>query len=271
MELSGETRNRVYRLLLVVEPAIEFCPKMARASRNGPGRLYRHCEERWSRKLKPMLRFLRLSKAINAEASDIFYGEDEFRFTNQEGWTYLEAFLATIGKVNTTRLRHVTVHVPWGGRGASNDRSSPHRTSYLTEPDLLQTYTLQPIGLVQEGALYSPDPVLLCLKVLKDAGILTRLDPILPFTFELDSWIRDNDVPDLPFHLTAFENLRVSIIHLVVCHDWDVMHSSQQLRVRLIEDEDGSEYGEAFSSPKGYAQVRGWDYKVGEYDEKGRY
>ena len=94
-----------------MEPAMELLPKTSIDNRRTPGHVYQRAMERYAKK-KPILRLLRLNKAINAEASDIFYGENKFRFTNQEGWFYLRAFLETIGVKNTARLRHIALHVP---------------------------------------------------------------------------------------------------------------------------------------------------------------
>jgi hypothetical protein len=55
---------------------------------------------------------LRVCKTINREASPIFYGENEFRFTSKLGSLFLDRFLSTIGAENIRALKHVSLYVP---------------------------------------------------------------------------------------------------------------------------------------------------------------
>ena len=62
------------------------------------------------RQVTPKL--LRVCNFVNEEASPIFYGQNEFRFTGLQGWIVLNSFLRTIGRTNRNMLRHLTVNAP---------------------------------------------------------------------------------------------------------------------------------------------------------------
>lgn len=65
--------------------------------------------------LIPVLGLLRVCSLIHSEASAVFYGENEFRFSAINGWMVLDAFLYTITPRHFQYLRHITVHVPFPG------------------------------------------------------------------------------------------------------------------------------------------------------------
>lgn len=69
----------------------------------------------YKQSITPKLKLLRVSKLVNKDAASIFYGENEFRFTNTRGFIMLQCFLDTIGKANAARLRRITVHAPLHG------------------------------------------------------------------------------------------------------------------------------------------------------------
>jgi len=71
--------------------------------------------QRFIKKISPNTRLLRTCKQVNAEASSIFYGGVEWRFTSVKGWYVLDAFLEQIGIKSQARLRKITIHVPWDG------------------------------------------------------------------------------------------------------------------------------------------------------------
>ncbi|KAF2135718.1 uncharacterized protein K452DRAFT_303332 [Aplosporella prunicola CBS 121167] len=83
MDLPTELRLMIYESLLEQE-SIELW--------NAPSRIYRR---------------------INAEATPIFYGNNNFRFTNVNAWSILDAFLTTIKPKNAQWIRHLTIHVPF--------------------------------------------------------------------------------------------------------------------------------------------------------------
>ena len=111
-DLPAEIRNQIYRYHLVLDQAIELAAKSTNSSN-----LYaagKH-EKRYKREIVPRLRLLRTNRQVNAETASIFYGDNEFRFSNVEGWYVLSAFLKTIGPHNKARLRSIAVHTPWFG------------------------------------------------------------------------------------------------------------------------------------------------------------
>jgi hypothetical protein len=67
----------------------------------------------YNRRIHPILGFLRTCKQIHQEASSVFYGENIFRFTTEEGWTTLAFFLTTIGPRNASFVRKISVTIPW--------------------------------------------------------------------------------------------------------------------------------------------------------------
>ncbi|EME44645.1 hypothetical protein DOTSEDRAFT_72187 [Dothistroma septosporum NZE10] len=119
MDLPGEIRNSVSRLALVLDEPVEFAPKTYYNNENeGPvGRLlYQHRKELWS-----ILRIVRVGKQISSEATDIFSGENEFRFTNLLGWYVLHSFLTAFGTKNVARLGQLSVCVLWRGLDYEHD------------------------------------------------------------------------------------------------------------------------------------------------------
>lgn len=242
-----------------MKPAIDLVPKSSEDDRRTPKYASKSATQRYY-KLKPILRLLRLNKDINAEASDIFYGENEFRFTNGEGWFFLRAFLETIGKANTARLRHIAVHTPW--EGVSTDEYSRPQS---TGPYFLETY-LSSRGLSVEGATSSLDPIPQSLNLLSTAGTLAKLDLILPFSFEVSG------LSDIILDRTRFaRGLKVKLVHLRKDGFFESMDTTQCPMLREFDDEEGATYREAFTSPKTYAIEMGWEYELVQYDFKGRY
>jgi hypothetical protein len=67
----------------------------------------------YNRRIHPILGFLRTCKQIHQEASSVFYGENTFRFTTEEGWTTLGFFLTTIRPRNASFVRKTSVTIPW--------------------------------------------------------------------------------------------------------------------------------------------------------------
>jgi hypothetical protein len=112
LDLPAEIRNHIYYDLLVFDYT-ELAPKRAGSERNGMARY--HQMRRYKRQIRPCLGFLRVNKQVNREASPIFYGENEFRFTSLWGHDVLFYFCRTIGKANTMRLRKITQHLPYPG------------------------------------------------------------------------------------------------------------------------------------------------------------
>jgi len=105
LDLPGEIRNQIYDLSLVfgsIEVETRSISRLhtwycaGKASFVEPGLLPPHYTH-WRDCVKPSLGLMRVNKQINAEASSVFYGHNEFRFTAPDGRDTLEAFCKTIG------------------------------------------------------------------------------------------------------------------------------------------------------------------------------
>ncbi|KAK5136114.1 hypothetical protein LTR08_004165 [Meristemomyces frigidus] len=258
MDLPGEIRNRIYRLFLVVEPEINLSPRSSDCS--NAGTLERQTRARLT-KLKPILRILRLSPDIHTEASDIFYGENEFRFGGCMGWSLLLAFLRKIGPANVARLRRLSAPVPYAG----SDTGSAESLLSAMQMGGLDLYRM---GL-QDDDSDTPSfeaSIRGCVKILERAGKLETLRLLLPFSLELaDEYLK-------PFKLNRakFDNLTVMLVHL---------------RKHIHEQPDSSQtptYGGRnfpgqlyetcrYEDPKAWAMANGWEYASVWYDYKGRF
>lgn len=112
LKLPPEIRNQIYRELLYFD-YVELAAKRSDGVGNGLACI--HHMRRYKREIVPKLKLLRANKQVNSEASAIFYGENEFRFTANYGFDILFFFCRTIGKANTARLQKITEHVPLEG------------------------------------------------------------------------------------------------------------------------------------------------------------
>ncbi|EME45078.1 hypothetical protein DOTSEDRAFT_170248 [Dothistroma septosporum NZE10] len=115
LSLSAELRNTIYRLILVPAPGyIDYAPKTT-LFLAGNHRVRKQQLNEFKTNILPALHLLRLNKQIRAEAASIFYGENEFRFTNVKGWYVMDTWLRQIGPYNQSLVRKIAVHVPWRG------------------------------------------------------------------------------------------------------------------------------------------------------------
>jgi len=129
LRLSAEIRNIIYDFALVKNDPINFWPASEdvditagpRASRatgvNGGPRYYSGdtmpvAAEILAMRQRLAVNLLRTCKTINAEATAVFYGGNDFRFTMEDGWVPLHHFLTTIGKQNRGHIKSVSVFVP---------------------------------------------------------------------------------------------------------------------------------------------------------------
>ncbi|KAK3113221.1 hypothetical protein LTR53_009707 [Teratosphaeriaceae sp. CCFEE 6253] len=107
-DLPSELRNQIYREVLHVD-YIELAP-LAFTEAKGLARI--HHMRKYKKAIVPRLRLLRTNKRVNREATPIFYGGNEFRFSSDIGFDVLNFFCRTIGPVNTAMLRSVTECFP---------------------------------------------------------------------------------------------------------------------------------------------------------------
>ncbi|KAF2265483.1 hypothetical protein CC78DRAFT_567543 [Lojkania enalia] len=115
MELPVELRLGVYRYILVQNDPIELWPHVKNNTMYCANN-YRRQGFREYRSLNSVRRLLRVSSVVNEEASQIYYGENQFRFSGINGWMVFSAFLYTIGPRHSRFLTHITIHVPFPGR-----------------------------------------------------------------------------------------------------------------------------------------------------------
>lgn len=102
MSFPGEIRNKIYELAVPMNQAIKLWPDDYAWIHRLPQRedklgSYRHI-------ILKQLKLLRLSKQINKEITEMFYRDNEFRFSGKDGWQVLAAFLLAIGPTNARYL-----------------------------------------------------------------------------------------------------------------------------------------------------------------------
>lgn len=109
LRLPCELRNQIYEELFNFDH-VELAH--LHATGNGNGRLRMYHMKRYKKAIVPHLCFLRVNKQVNQEAGPIFYGQNEFRFSNVYGFDTLAYFLRTIGENNTALVRKITECYP---------------------------------------------------------------------------------------------------------------------------------------------------------------
>lgn len=254
MDLPGEIRNRIYRLHLLVDEPIELLARTSRTNSKGADKAERQARERFTKIRTSRLKFLRLSKTVNKEASDIFYGENEFRFTGQNGWTWLRGFMHVIGDLNTARLRVLTVHVPWQ---AEPDELSKGMGSYNTIINALE-------GPKRQG-MYTLQDYKDCADILNRAGNLKQLKLVLPANLEVQS------VEDLTLDRSKFpDGLDITLTHLALVGWCQLAVNASQLPLTKSESHRVKK-GRRFivkrrnvvnlGNPRAYATAMGWEFE----------
>lgn len=147
---------------------------------------------------------LRVNKQLCSEATPVFYGENEFRFSNVTGWIALDFFLYKIGLDKSSMLRQVTVCYPQCLRvptslkqGRDFDGGSP----------FLRVYEINKPGFTYETRWFDEEITIDPLLILQKAGKLQRLCLVSPanthITFDYN-----------PFDLTCFNDLKITVVSL---------------------------------------------------------
>jgi hypothetical protein len=255
MDLPGEIRNRIYRLHLLVGNPIELLPKSAHATHKAANSADLRSDHKFLVIRRSRLPLLRSSKDVNKEASEIFYGENEFRFTGQNGWNWLHGYLRTIGKRNTQRLRIVTIHVPW--------RAAIDITDMARRRDIPKQF--------QDP----PRPRTHALFRHVGSGVLKRLTGLEELNIVLPMWLDVLEIEDLTRNVAkSAVGLRVKLIHLARCvTDEQVNYSQRPLSETELQDGmDWDRHGQAnVVDPEIYAEAMGWGYEKAVLDEDGGY
>ena len=252
MDLPGEVRNQIYRLFLIMDPPIEFCPRSNGATRNAMSRACKYADER-HKKLSPILRLLRLNREINAEASDIYYGENEFRFSYEESWAHIWAFLNTIGNANVARLRRINVNFQ-----ILSD--SPSSLEYHLKSFKAMGLRVDGVKVLTQAKCQSA-----VLSRLETAGNLTRLGVVLSDLFA----INNRCMPRFPLNKAKFgSGFEIVLEHLQQTAETNQHHLNF---VGKVKRNDAEIICCAFANPGQYARYHGWKYEKLLYDWKGRY
>lgn len=129
LRLSAELRNIIYDLALIKDDPINLWSGSedvdivaARRARQSTGSHVRTsyrggdpvpvAAEILAMRQGLAVNLLRTCKKINAEATPMFYGGNDFRFTMEDGWLPLYYFLTTIRKSNRGHIKRLSVFVP---------------------------------------------------------------------------------------------------------------------------------------------------------------
>lgn len=105
MEIPTEIRIQIYKLLLKSLSPFELWDVR---DKGVDGSAYKAFA---AFKPNPAV-LLHLNNTISNEAAEVFYGTNEFRFTDLDGWVALDSFLYTIGSHNCQFLERLTVYAP---------------------------------------------------------------------------------------------------------------------------------------------------------------
>lgn len=214
MDLPNELMLKIYEQGLVVEGGIEFCPE--------PFYLHRHAadphvhaavkagfqtarhyhDQRYQEKVLAHNQLMRVSKRVYKDASSVFFGGNEFRFSNSSGWFALDRFLYKLGMERANLLRQITVvHPDFTVLPTSLSLERHFWDAMISRlgnlaGDRLATFFQQSRWF--DAQMITPDPVL----VLEKTKTLRNLRLLLPPTC--------GDVVNCPVDVDAFHNLRVT-------------------------------------------------------------
>lgn len=107
MELPAEIRLIVYEYALVATNPIEFWAETGDSLTNYI------CRHRDIKNIGTSLALLRTNKVVNNEATEIFYGKNEFRFSGLNCCIMASAFLYTLTPRNSQWLTNITIAMPF--------------------------------------------------------------------------------------------------------------------------------------------------------------
>lgn len=274
LDLPAELRNLFYSEWFIFESPFEFLPKSSRQTRLNPYRVLAYRQAEFQKKTVAARRALRLNKQFNKEASSVFYGENEFRFTGSCGWIWLRAFMTNIGKANTACLRIITVHVPWLGKTADRSDSWNLIKGCKTDRGCLagkERIMRMPLDQIRILPVAHKEAI----SIFNRIGTLAELNLVLPRWFDVE-----NVVP-LDLQPSQFKHgIKVKMIHLDTFEKPrdNAFHSSQQ---PLRQDSAPKQWREClrrtyktakeWESPKAYANSQGWEFVEMKCDDTGNY
>lgn len=250
LDLPGEIRNKIYNYALNFD-SIELATKSRFDHKSNRARALAYRD--YKQNIKPVLRLLRTNKQVNEEASSIFYGQNEFRFTAICGHDILRAFCKTIGKANTLRLAKITEHAPIEG---DFEEVWDHRATYSKTSKSNFEDWLSAKGLHQQGHLAGRFPVE--RTITGKNGSLKEYRMVIPSTFSLGaSSIVSTHRCLLHFLSIASSGVKISLVLL----DMQVFYPHGGYCSQTILREQCKEL----------AHERGWNVIKAFSDHYGRY
>lgn len=149
------------------------------------------------------LRVMRLCKKIHEEVSDHFYGGNNFRFTNFDGFLVMAAFNHTIRPASFSFLKHITVQIPNRVHDGSYDEGMDSKTGWrefdrllarrgMRVPDyrLWTTRGKHSFRVQGEGGYTYNQAVLKGFRQLRNMPNLKLLEVTIPwdYRFSRESW-----------------------------------------------------------------------------------
>jgi hypothetical protein len=123
MDLPPELLLHIFEQLLIMPDAIEFCNPGHDSWSYYNGRFHKpegdedpfegspSTRSSWPNGLSSVSSIMRVNRQFYADTAPIFYGKNEFRFTNDTGWVALDLFLQ-VGLEKAGMLRKLTVCHP---------------------------------------------------------------------------------------------------------------------------------------------------------------
>lgn len=231
--LPPELRVKIYELVLKCDESVEFSPLPDMSSESlhrtpTVGSSRRKSQIHYLKEVRPLLRLLQVSKVVHNEASAVFYGKNEFRFTSCFGLIFLNRLLNTIGPDNVNHLTHISVHFPmrvfqdideilpfnWHlNPGLSNwertiftsdTEDELRRVRLLYAHESLQDLSKNEYKNIEWAFHRSPDRLFVEILAQLDANDhLQSLKFIIPDWYKLDGFLEVNPENDSPFdHMT---------------------------------------------------------------------
>lgn len=127
---------------------------------------------------------LRVCKTIHQEAAEVFYGENEFRFSGINGHVVAFAFTHTIGFRHLKFLKTLTIAMPlWsGGHGSYNDDLNIDGVAAMWR----LSERIRPLCMPHNGGWYFDKALDLLVRKLVNHTDLKELKLVLPNWFEYD-------------------------------------------------------------------------------------
>ncbi|KXT03690.1 hypothetical protein AC578_5186 [Pseudocercospora eumusae] len=234
LDLPAELRNPLYRQWLVSSEPIYICCIPC-------GKVYSVRPDTWNARTALM----RLNQQIRVEASSIHYGENDFRFPDEYAWLALRNFLQAIGPINTSYIRHLTVHTHWLVKPFFADEFHNGNDCGVCNFDMLDE--VEVAAAVQE-----------CFRLLSKAGNLISLTLLLPAHVNFyHVWPLPSDLPKLRIKL-----IRSDCVHT---HFPERQYHPIIEKTEQLQDGYGNvEVYRVFDTPQSYAKCRGWEYEESE-------